>query len=228
MKFVTFVSIVTALLMSVLSGGLISEASGIAPYITIPVIFVSSFVPLPIGSMFTLITQGVTIVCEDRNRRGGIAKLFLVNVDEIASFTPGGGPDHEYTDVVMSPTAAIFFEFQFEEFEAEHTSETTAERGAPVITHTIDAHIPKMEKVKAGALQAAVDSCKVVAIYENFNGNKFVIGFDEILKDKSALRGAVSEGSGRAMEDPNGYTLTLIGKSGELAREFTGTIPLAP
>ena len=55
------------------------------------------------------ITTGHSVICCDRNRRGGLKTIWLTNTDDITSFTAGSGATHEYTAVTMAGTPAGVF-----------------------------------------------------------------------------------------------------------------------
>ncbi len=169
-----------------------------------------------------LITSGYLKTCEDENRSGGIKRVYISNASQITSFTPGA-TEHEYTAVVMDGTAQ-WFRYDFEKREAEYTWEDNNENGSSEITHTVNLFLPKMEKTKATELEALRQSCDVVVIYQDFNNQAFVVGWDQFLEDEAALRPLVNGTSGRALTDANRYDLTMGGTSRELAREFNGII----
>ena len=177
-----------------------------------------------------LITKGVTIACQDRTRRAGIKKLFLANKDDITSFTTGAG--HSYSTVTMSGTA-VFFEFEFERFTASYNGESTRENGSVLIEHVIEAFFPTLEGTKGDALQEAIDSCGLVAIIELFDKDegssttfKHVVGFDEVLGDEAFLEANANALVEAELQGQNGFLLNLAGFGGELAREYTGVIPV--
>jgi hypothetical protein len=94
--------------------------------------------------------------------------------------------------------------------------------------HTVEARIPKLDKTKAKALQELFTSCKVVAIIETYISTgsfnqAFVVGYDEILLTDAALNANVTTTLEAELQGQNAYTLTMTGKSGEVAREYVGT-----
>lgn len=166
------------------------------------------------------LSSGLTIACTDERRRGGVKTLWLTERDNVTDFTAGG--DHEYTDVTLTGTTVQFYKFEFTDFTGGFGSEGSSENGSDSQEVSGEFHVPKMGKVKAAALQCLKSSCKVIAIYEDYNSKFFVAGFDEILEEKAALEAAINELGGTELQDENGYVILLTGQSAELQREFTG------
>jgi len=176
------------------------------------------------------LTNDILLTCDDENRRGGFRTIYIANRDKITSFTPGAA--HEYNAVVMLSPADKWFEIQADEEGISYVGEGSVENGSSLQEVTIEVKIPKLEKVKAQAIQELFTSCKVVAILESNNsdatGSKIAIvrGFDEELLDDAALRVMVTENIEGELQGQIFYTLTLTGKTAEIAREFTGVIEL--
>jgi hypothetical protein len=173
------------------------------------------------------ITSDILVACEDENRRGGLKRLFVINRENVTSFTAGS--THDYTAVTLDATSDVFFEIQFDDEGASYTAEGSRENGSSLQEHTIEAVIPRIHKTKAKELQALFTSCKVIVIAETYistgtYNQAFVIGYDEILTDDAALRANVTTTVEAELQGQNAYTLTMSGKSAEIAREFVGSI----
>ena len=59
------------------------------------------------------ITDDILLACTDENRRGGIKRLFVANVENITSFTAGS--EHDYTAVTMDTSSDVFYEIELKE-----------------------------------------------------------------------------------------------------------------
>ena len=57
------------------------------------------------------ITTDVLISCSDENRRGGIKAVYVINKDDIVSFTPNA-TNQSYTAVTLSTTNDVFYEIE--------------------------------------------------------------------------------------------------------------------
>jgi hypothetical protein len=86
-----------------------------------------------------------------------------------------------------------------------------------------------MEKTKAQGINAYVQSCGLVVIFETYNketteNKAFVLGFDEIMGVDAHVDAIASEVIEGEVQGQNGYTVTFSGKQAELLREFVGSI----
>lgn len=167
------------------------------------------------------LSSGLTVACADENRRGGIKRLWITERDNVTDFTVGAS--HDYSAVTLTGTTVMFYLFEFDDFKGGLTSEGSIENGSNLQDKTLEFSVPKMTKAKAATLQTLFDTCKVIAVIEDFNGLTWVAGYDETLEEKAALRANITENMGTDLQDANGYTLTLTGRSAELTREFTGS-----
>jgi len=167
------------------------------------------------------LSEGLDVACGDERRRGGVKTLWLTERDNVTDFT-AGVTDHEYTAVTLTATTVKFYKFEFSDFTGGFGSTGNSENGSDVQEVEAEFHVPKMEKVKAAILQELKTTCKVVAVYEDYNSKFFVGGYDEILEEKAGLLVTLDELLGTDLQDENGYVIHLTGKAAELQREFTG------
>jgi len=80
------------------------------------------------------LTSGHSVVCCDRNRRGGIKSIYLANTDQITSFTAETtGCLHAYNDVTMASATNYFYKWEFERGTAGFTASATRENGSTMI-----------------------------------------------------------------------------------------------
>ena len=164
----------------------------------------------------------ISLACSDKNRRGGMLKLWITEAQNVTSFTAGSL--HDYDSVTLDSTAVKFQLYEFEKLKQANVfgSEGSKENGSDVQTVTGEVFIPKMEATKALSLQAGKTSCDVIAVWQDSNSQYFVAGYDEILGVDAALTMTVTETSGSALTEYNGYTVTFNGVQAELMREFNG------
>lgn len=173
------------------------------------------------------ITSDILVACEDENRRGGFKRLFVINRENVTSFTAGS--THDYTAVTLDATSDVFYEIQFDDEGASYVAEGSRENGSSLQEHTIEAVIPKIDKTKAKELQALFTSCKVIVVAETYistgsYNQAIVIGYDEVLGSDAALRANVTTTVEGELQGQNAYTLSMNGKSAEIAREYVGQI----
>lgn len=174
------------------------------------------------------LSNDILLTCDDENRRGGIKRIFVINKENVTSFT-AGVTDHDYTAVTLDATSDVWFEIQTDEYSTSYTAEGSRENGSSLQEHTIEGVAPRVEKVKAKTLQDLFTSCKVIAIVETYVSsgtyNKaFVVGYDELLGSDAALRASITTTIEAELNGQNAYTITMTGTSGEIAREYVGTI----
>ena len=175
------------------------------------------------------ITTDVLFSCNDENRRGGIKRIFVANRDDIASFTVSTDPEHAYTAVTLAATDDVWYELEGEIETKGYASEGSVENGSQSFETNLECFCPKMEKVKAYALNQYIESCKLVAIIETYNtatseNIAFVVGWDEVMGKDAALTPNANEVIEVELQGQNGYAVTLTGKQAQLAREFVGSI----
>ena len=82
---------------------------------------------------------------------------------------------------------------------------------------------------RRNAIQAIFDSstCGMVGIAEDANNNKWVVGYSANFGTARPLKIASTEGgTGKAFTDGNGTTVNIASSDNELAKVFTGTVPV--
>ena len=182
------------------------------------------------------ITRGHDVICCDRNRRGGIKKIWLVDTDKIASFT--AGTDHDYTAVTMVAAGDYFWVWEFERGTAGFTSNATRENGSTLMDVSLEFYIPKITGVVNEDLMMLATSCGITAIIETDADDcaspavtyKFVLGWDEIFEETAYMEFTSGEqGTGTGLQTANGTLITLTTQQGEYPRDVTTiTIPVTP
>jgi len=167
---------------------------------------------------------GISIVCDDEIVVGGVKTLYLINKTAVTGFTLG--TDHNYTAVSVSSTTAAYqwhkFEFQEDTCTANWEQAINDNKSKPVST-SIACTIPHQEKVKAKALQDAVNCCGLIAIAVTYSGESFVYGYDEKVENKG-INAAVNGEVGATLDDNNAFLLRLEGSQRELPYQYAGTI----
>ena len=186
------------------------------------------------------ITSGHSVVCCDRNRRGGIKSIYLANTDTISSFSvPSTGCLHAYDDVTMvTPASDFFYKWEFDRGTAGFTASATRENGSTLIEVTLEFYIPKVTCEVNANLMELVTSCGITAIVETYaddcatpqaNTYKFVLGWDQIFEETAYMEFTSGEQTtGVALQDANGTAITLTTQMGEYPREWDNTIANIP
>lgn len=178
------------------------------------------------------ITRGHNVICCDRNRRGGIKKIWLVDTDKIASFT--AGTDHDYTAVTMvNPGTDLFYVWEFDRGTAGFTANATRENGSTLMDVSLEFYIPKITGVVNEDLMMLATSCGITAIIETYADDcadpavtyKFVLGWDEIFEETAYMEFTSGEqGTGTGLQTANGTLITLTTQQGEYPRDVTAVV----
>ena len=171
------------------------------------------------------LVNDILLSCTDYNRRGGIKSIYVANTTTITDFT-ADTTAHSYSAVTMDTTADKWFEIETDDEGASYEGTGTIKNSSSIQEVNIECRIPKLDRVKAKSIQELFNSCKVVVIFETYTGQGFVRGWDEFLGSDAGLRVAVTENLEAELQGNNQYTLTFSGKSGEIAREYIGSISL--
>ena len=176
------------------------------------------------------ITTDILISCADENRRVGIKAVYVINKDDIVSFT-ASATNQSYTAVTLSTTDDKWYEIEGELETKVYSSEGSRENGSISYETSLEVFSPKMEKVKAFGINQYVESCGLVVIFETYNkatndNIAFVLGYDEIMGTDASVDAVANEVLEGELQGQNGYTVTFAGKQAQLLREFVGTIDL--
>ena len=93
------------------------------------------------------ISTDILLACNDENRRGGIKRVFVINKDDISSFTASGS-DHSYTAVTLSTTDDKFYEIEGELETKLYSSEGSRENGSISYETSLEVFAPKWRRLK--------------------------------------------------------------------------------
>lgn len=168
------------------------------------------------------ITTALTQACQAWS--GGIARLYLVDKADVTSMTLTGS---QYSAITMVATK-VFKEFDFTEDMAERRETATrAESGSVSVLGEIEFFIKGLDNTNRTSIAEIIASstCGMIVIAVDFQGTKWVHGYGEL--SKRAMRLATGTGmSGKKLEDATGTTIILNNQTPELARVYTGTVPV--
>ena len=184
------------------------------------------------------ITKGLSILCEDLQRTGGISQIFLRSwaAGDQATFVNTAGTSHSISSIVdTGGTDADWFMFEFKDEVPTLAVAATKENGSTAFECTLSFYLPRMNDTKFAVLQEMLTQC-MMGIVVDTNGNKYVIGVSEkysvggsenasLSRSQTYLNLASMEGNtGAAYSEENGITITLMAKQFELPRLFTGVL----
>lgn len=172
------------------------------------------------------LSQGHQVICCDRNRRGGVKRVWLGE----QNLGPGnvaytGTPDAEF----ISFSGRMWYEFEFERGSAGFTANATRENGSTLVAMELEFYIPKITMEINARLSELTESCGVYAIVESFADDCdaedpetyfFILGYDKVFEEKAYLEFTSGEqASGVGLQDSNGTAIKLQGFGAEYPRE---------
>ena len=184
------------------------------------------------------ITKGLSILCEDLQRTGGISQIFLRSwaAGDEATFVNTAGVSHSISSIVdTGGTDADWFMFEFKDEVPTLAVAATKENGSTAFECTLSFYLPRMNDTKFAVLQEMLTQC-MMGIVVDTNDNKYVIGVSEkysvggsenasLSRSQTYLNLASMEGNtGAAYSEENGITITLMARQFELPRLFTGVL----
>jgi len=162
-------------------------------------------------------------------RSGGATALYLAEVKDVTAFTLGATVDAKKWATVAMKTGTFFKKYEFEKNTVEFKESTARENGSTKVTKTIEFMLPKMSQESRDTVEEIMiaSNCGLVAIVEDNNSQKWVVGYTVKHKKDKPLELQTSEATtGKAITDANGDTVILIAEDTERSRTFTGTVPL--
>lgn len=176
------------------------------------------------------LTAGLTISCATANCVGGVKTLYLANESDIDTTVGTNGFTAGTTGIFTAVTMdalKVFYEFGFQDYTGEFRQNAApTENGcSQVITQEIEVTFPCNTVEVRNALEEIFSSvcCGVVGIIELFDGTMWTIGY----LDKRHLKLLSTTGtSGKALSDSQNTVLVLQAITTELAKKFTGTVPV--
>ena len=175
------------------------------------------------GSVKAMALTGFVRACGLQS--GGGKKVWLVEVADLTSFTLAS---EVYTVATMVATK-VFKMYEFDPDTCEIKEDVAIDNNCMKVTHGIEFYITKMSATARAAVSeiALASACGLIAIAEDNNGVKWVIGYSENhLKLRPLQLKTAAGSSGKKLTDANGYTVKLECDNNEMMRTFSGTVPI--
>ena len=172
------------------------------------------------------LSSGHQVICCDRNRRGGLKNIWLVESDQVSAETVAAG-------IVTVFTTTAAYQFDFDRGTAGFSANAARENGSTIITVELEFYIPKVTSEVAQNLDELARSCGLFAIVETYADDcgdpavtyKFVLGYDEIFEKTAYLEFASGEmTTGVGLQDANGTAIKLSGEQGEYPLEISAAM----
>ena len=166
------------------------------------------------------ITKGHEVICCDRNRRGGLKNIWLMEKDNLTATPVYAAATNEYTSF---PTI-LLYQFDFDRGTGGFNANASRENGSTIITVELIFYVPKVTPAVNLVLDELAASCGLFAICETYADDcaspaltyKFVLGYDQIFESSAYLEfTSGEEATGLALQDANGTNVTLTGEQAE-------------
>jgi|TARA_R100001530_G_scaffold28913_1_gene22844 hypothetical protein len=185
-----------------------------------------------------VLTAGHTILCNDRNRRGGIKTIYLGEVANVTGTNPIA--PHTYNSIGgitgTGGTGFNVWKFEFDRETAYFTANASRENGSTVVECEVGFNVPKITAAVQARLEELKDTCGLFAILETYADTgvgappptyHFCIGYDEVFSPDAFLEFSSGEqNTGSGLQDPNETVVKLKGFMAEYPREYTGAITI--
>tara|TARA_R110001606_G_scaffold79383_2_gene183329 strand:+ start:1682 stop:2356 length:675 start_codon:yes stop_codon:yes gene_type:complete len=188
------------------------------------------------------ITQGHAIICCDRNRRGGLKRIWLMEQDNLDTATnlvayAGTGEIIVFDSVAWtSVNLAGWYEFEFDRGTAGFNANATRENGSTLVNVELEFYVPKITEQINARLRELTESCGVYALCESFADDCndtapetyfFLLGYDKVFERKAYMEFSSGEQTtGMGLQDANGTAIKLAGVHAEYPREMTIALKL--
>ena len=178
------------------------------------------------------ITKGHAIICCDRNRRGGIKRIWLMEQDNLTGaveYATAGNPAGAHGGEFIQFAGDKWYEFQFERGTAGFNANATRENGSTLVNVELEFYVPKITEEINARLRELTESCGVFALVESFADDCdaddpetyfFILGYDKVFEKMAYLEFSSGEqATGVALQDANGTAVKLAGVHAEYPRE---------
>lgn len=174
------------------------------------------------------------IACCDRNRRGGIKRIYLIDTDKITDAVLQDAGDCTYGYKSFDVGTDCFFKWEFDRGTAGFTANAVRENGSTLVDIELQWYVPKVTCAGNEKLMQLVKSCGITAVVELYADDCgdptaenliFVLGWDEIFEETAYMEFTSGEQStGIGLQDANGTLIKLTTQQGEYPRAYLSAL----
>ncbi len=171
--------------------------------------------------------EAIGVTHEDLEVRGGLKHIAIgeFGVTSAVTFDSAAGDHH-----ISALTNGGMKLFELKQGTGSLTTTGTKEGGTIMFENTVTFYVPRISDDHLAALYELANK-DLICIVEAFEGTKYVVGVSEEYKLSTdvannqmyARMTSIEGGTGAALGDENGVTVTITAMSGELPRTYTGT-----
>jgi len=174
--------------------------------------------------------ENLSIAHSDLERRGGLQYVGIGLLSGASAVTFDNSNAH-----TVSYTAASALElFDLKQGTGSLSTSGSKEGGTITFEHTVSFYVPNCSSEHLRALESMRNE-HIVVVAQGYDGNKYCIGLSQAygLEDSTlgnvqmfATLSSIEGGTGAALGDENGVTVTITCMSGELPRVSANTLTL--
>jgi len=171
------------------------------------------------------LTLGLTLSCTDAIA-AGVKSIYIIDKSDVTSMTLASGTVSNYSTITLV-SGKHWWEYDFEEDQAEFRETTEGERGSYKVTHEVEFYVKGLAQAKRDALQELIDNsvCGFVVAVKDSNDVIWIIGYsEEFTTTRAATVSGLENKTMKALGEIPGATVTLKSIDTKMARYTTAAI----
>ncbi len=178
--------------------------------------------------------ENLAIAHSDLEIRGGLQYVGVGLYSAVSNMTAGGdfvdSADAHGVTLVGGDVLALF---DLKQGTGSLTTSGSKEGGTIMFEHTVSFYVPNISTAHLSNLQSMANQDLVVITQGYDDTQKHIIGLSKAYQASDSVRGnaqmyarltSIEGGTGAALGDENGVTVTIVAQSGELPRAVTNSI----
>ena len=174
--------------------------------------------------------EHLSIAAADYEVRGGLQYVAITTFEDADGDTKIQVGQHAVSAIAGVGNAVLF---DLQEGTGSLSTSGSKDGGTILFEHTVSFYVPNCSTAHLSAIESLRNE-NLIVWGQSYAGKVYIIGVSEAYKLEDdisnqqmfATFSSVEGGTGSALGDDNGLTVTLTAQSGELPREFTGTFTL--
>lgn len=176
--------------------------------------------------------ENLSIAHSDLEIRGGLQYVGLMLRDDLGNVTFDTADDDHSVALAVGD---VFQLFDLKQGTGSLSTSGSKEGGTIMFEHSVSFYVPKITTAHLSNLETLLNE-NLVVYCQDYNGGKYVVGVSEAYQLDDSTTGniqmyarvsSIEGGTGAALSDENGVTVTITCMSGELPRVCSSNITLA-
>jgi len=182
--------------------------------------------------------ENLAIAHTDLEIRGGLQYVGVGLYSSVSGMAAGGAftssADNHSVTLVGGDALAVF---DLKQGTGSLTTSGSKEGGTIMFEHTVSFYVPNISTAHLSNLQSMANEDLVVITQGYDTNQKHIVGLSEAYQASDSVRGnaqmyarltSIEGGTGAALGDENGVTVTIVAQSGELPRTVTNSLTIDP